>query len=86
MALVSSNYLELARRIPDYRLRTLPHAQWRSQGRGAHFSWEATETGEESAPYGHWVDERIGTDNSLKLAGVTTCTLDERVISSATIP
>jgi hypothetical protein len=58
MALVSSNHLELARRIPDYRLRTLPHAEWRSQGRGTHYAWEATETGEESAPYGHWVDEQ----------------------------
>lgn len=58
MGLISSNYVELASRIPNYRLRTLPHAEWRSQGHGTYYSWEATETGEESAPYGHWVDEQ----------------------------
>jgi hypothetical protein len=58
MGLISSNYVELASRIPNYRLRTLPHAEWRSQGHGTNYAWEATETGEESAPYGHWVDEQ----------------------------
>jgi hypothetical protein len=59
MGLVSSRYLELASRIPEYRLRTIPHAEWRSQSHGTNFAWEATETGEESAPYGHWVDEQF---------------------------
>lgn len=59
MGLISSNYIELAERIPNYRLLTLPGAIRRSAGHGAHFGWEVTETGEESAPYGHWVDEQF---------------------------
>lgn len=59
MALISGNYLNLAERIPNYRLLTLPVAIRRSGGRGAFYAWEATEYGEESAPYGHWTDERF---------------------------
>jgi hypothetical protein len=59
MGMISSNYQEIARRIPNYRLLTLPHAVIRSQGKGTFFGWEVTETGEESAPYGHWVDEQF---------------------------
>lgn len=59
MALLSSGHVDLAQRIPDYRLATLPHAQMRSGGKGAYYGWEVTETGEESAPYGHWTDEQF---------------------------
>ncbi|MBN2088706.1 hypothetical protein JW964_03795 [candidate division KSB1 bacterium] len=59
MGLISSNYKELAERIPNYRLNTLPYALQRGIGRGAYYGWEVTETGEESAPYGHWVDEQF---------------------------
>jgi len=59
LGLISSNYPELARKIPAYRLLTLEKAIERSAGNGAFFAWEATEKGEESAPYGHWVDERF---------------------------
>lgn len=59
MGLISSNLPELAERVPNYRLSTLSMAQQRSGGRGAFYAWEATELGEESAPYGHWVDERF---------------------------
>lgn len=59
LALISSNHQALAERIPNYRLSTLSHAQFRSGGRGTNFGWEVTETGEESAPYGHWVDEQF---------------------------
>jgi len=59
MALVSGNQRELAERITNYRLSTLPVALRRGHGNGAHFGWEVTETGEESAPYGHWVDEQF---------------------------
>jgi len=59
MGMISSNYVELAERVPNWRLLTLPHAVIRSAGRGANFGWEVTETGEESAPYGHWVDEQF---------------------------
>ncbi|HUU94683.1 MAG TPA: hypothetical protein VM487_03010 [Phycisphaerae bacterium] len=59
MALVSGGHLDLAERIPNHRLNTLPVALRRSGGHGAYFSWEATEDGEESAPYGHWTDERF---------------------------
>lgn len=59
IGLISANHLELARRIPKSRLLTLPHAVLRSAGRGAYYGWEVTEDGRESAPYGHWTDERF---------------------------
>jgi len=59
IALLSGNYPELAERVPNYRLHTLPVATWRGAGRGAYYAWEATEDGEESAPYGHWTDEQF---------------------------
>jgi hypothetical protein len=59
MALLSSGHVDLAQRIPEYRLATLPHAQMRSGGKGACYGWEVTESGEESAPYGHWTDEQF---------------------------
>jgi len=59
IALLSGNYPELAERVPNYRLHTLPVAMWRGAGRGAYYAWEATEDGEESAPYGHWTDEQF---------------------------
>jgi len=59
MAWISSNYPDLAIKIPNYRLLTLPAAVLRACGNGANFGWEVTETGEESAPYGHWVDEQF---------------------------
>jgi hypothetical protein len=59
MALISTGHTELAKRIPNYRLSTLPHALARGHGNGAYYGWEVTETGEESAPYGHWTDEQF---------------------------
>ncbi len=59
MGLLSGNYVILAERAPNHRLNILPTAMRRSCGHGAFYAWEATETGEESAPYGHWVDERF---------------------------
>jgi hypothetical protein len=59
MGLISSGYTELAWKIPNYRLQTLPLALERGCGKGAYFGWEVTETGEESAPYGHWTDEQF---------------------------
>lgn len=59
MALLTGNYLDLAERTPNNRLRTLPVAMRRGHGRGAYYAWESTEEGEDSAPYGHWTDERF---------------------------
>ena len=59
MGLLSGNYRDLAERMPNHRLLTLPHALQRGAGRGAYYAWEFTETGEESAPYGHWTDEQF---------------------------
>jgi hypothetical protein len=59
IALLSANHPHLAERVPNYRLLTLPVALQRGAGWGAHYSWEATEEGEESAPYGHWTDEEF---------------------------
>lgn len=59
MALLTGNYADLAERTPNNRLRTLPVAMHRGCGRGAYYAWESTEEGEDSAPYGHWTDERF---------------------------
>ncbi len=59
MGLLCNNQTELAERAPNHRLNTVPEATRRSRGHGTFYAWEAIETGEESAPYGHWVDERF---------------------------
>ncbi|NIM94074.1 MAG: hypothetical protein GTO18_10240 [Anaerolineales bacterium] len=59
MGLISGNHRDLAECITRNRLRTLPEAKGRSAGHGAYFGWEVTEDGVESAPYGHWTDERF---------------------------
>lgn len=57
--LLSSNYPELAERIPYFRLATLPQAQARARGRGALYPWSSTEQGEERDPNGLWLTERF---------------------------
>lgn len=59
MAYLSGGFWSLAERMPNYRLLIIPEAQRRSVGHGTFYAWEATEKGIESAPYGHWVDERF---------------------------
>jgi len=59
LALLSGGYVELARRIPSFRLNTLPVALYYGGGEAARFPWEAIETGEEGGPYGAWMDERL---------------------------
>jgi hypothetical protein len=59
MGLLANNYTALAERAPNHRLSIIPEAKRRSKGHGTFYAWEAIETGEESAPYGHWVDERF---------------------------
>jgi hypothetical protein len=57
--LLSSNYPDLAERIPYFRLSTLPQAQSRARGRGALYPWSSTEQGEERDPNGLWLTERF---------------------------
>lgn len=57
--LLSSNYPELAERMPYFRLTTLPQARQRARGRGALYPWSSTEFGEERDPHGHWLTERF---------------------------
>jgi hypothetical protein len=57
--LLSSNYPELAQRIPYFRLASLPQARMRARGRGALYPWSSTEQGEERDPHGHWLTERF---------------------------
>ncbi|MCA9978334.1 MAG: hypothetical protein KC413_21385, partial [Anaerolineales bacterium] len=59
LALLSGGYVDLAKRIPDFRLNTLPEALYYGGGEAANFPWEAIETGEEGGPYGPWMDERL---------------------------
>jgi len=59
LALASAGHLELARRIPYFRLRTLDRAVQRSAGRGARYPWESTETGLEGVPFGAHMDEHF---------------------------
>ena len=57
LGLSGGNHLDIAERVIQNRISTMPVARRRSQGHGTFFGWEVTEDGEESAPYGHWVDE-----------------------------
>lgn len=59
LGLLSGGYVDLARRIPTFRLMTLPVALARGGGGAARFPWETIETGEEGSPFGHWNDERL---------------------------
>lgn len=59
MGLISSGHIDLAAKIPSYRLHTLPKAVERSHYRGAKFAWESLENGEDGSPYGHWLDENF---------------------------
>jgi hypothetical protein len=59
LGLLSSNYPDLAERIPYFRLTTLPQAQARARSRGALYPWSSTEFGEERDPNGHWLTERF---------------------------
>lgn len=49
-ALVSSNHVELAERVPMFRLKTLNRALRVTGGKGARYSWESTEDGDEGCP------------------------------------
>jgi hypothetical protein len=59
LGLLSSNHLELAERIPYFRLTTLRRAQERARMRGALYPWSSTEDGEERDPNGLWLTERF---------------------------
>jgi len=59
LGLISSGHVELAKKIPYFRLHTLDIAVKRSCGRGARYPWEGLETGEEGGSYGHWMDEHF---------------------------
>jgi hypothetical protein len=63
MGLLTSNHLELARRVPEFRFQGLDRAYMRASryGKtlfkgGARYPWETVETGEEAAPSGFWLD------------------------------
>lgn len=64
-ALLGSGHFGLAKKIPDFRFRTLPFAIGRSSDsmnranpndKSAHYSWESLEDGNEGAPAGYWMD------------------------------
>lgn len=57
--LLSGNHADLAKRIPYFRLATLPQAQQRARGRGALYPWSSTEDGQERDPNGLWLTERF---------------------------
>ncbi|MCH8275188.1 MAG: hypothetical protein IH851_10400 [Armatimonadetes bacterium] len=59
MALISGGWSALARRIPYFRLSTLPEAMRRAHGTGALYPWSSTEDGRERDPHGHWYTERF---------------------------
>ena len=68
LGLLSAGYLDLARRIPKFRLNTLPVALQYGGGEVARFPWESLETGEEGGPYGPWLDERFHVGQFSELA------------------
>ncbi|HID90733.1 TPA: hypothetical protein EYP44_02085, partial [Candidatus Bathyarchaeota archaeon] len=57
LALVSSNHVELAERVPRFRFQTLGRALRVTGGKGARYSWESTEDGDEGCPPGPWMHE-----------------------------
>lgn len=59
LGLISSGSADLAEKIPQYRLGTLPKAVERSAFRGAKFAWESTEDGGDGSPYGAWLEEHF---------------------------
>jgi hypothetical protein len=59
VALLSGGWVQRAKRIPYFRLATLPRAFQRCGGLGALFPWSSTEAGEERDPHGHWHTERF---------------------------
>jgi len=63
MGLLTSNHLDLARRVPAFRFQGLERAFTRASrygqtlfNGGARHPWETVETGEEAAPSGFWLD------------------------------
>lgn len=58
-ALLSGGHEDLAKRVPYFRLATLPSALQRGRGLGALYPWSSTENGEERDPHGHWYSERF---------------------------
>ncbi|NLO83187.1 MAG: hypothetical protein GX094_09050 [Clostridiales bacterium] len=64
LGLLSSNHIELAKRVPEFRYQGLGKALDRSskyfEGSdfkgGARYPWETVETGDEAAPSGFWLD------------------------------
>lgn len=59
LGLASSGSLDLAGKIPLYRLHTLGKALERSVFRGAKFAWESLEDGRDGSPYGPWLEEHF---------------------------
>ena len=57
LALVSSNHIKLAERVPKFRLQTLSKALEMTKGAGARYPWESTEQGDEASPPGPWRNE-----------------------------
>jgi hypothetical protein len=58
-ALLAGGWTDIARRIPYFRLTTLPQAVERAKGEGALYPWSSTEDGLERDPHGHWYSERF---------------------------
>ena len=59
LGLASSGQLDLAQKIPNYRLNTLTQAVARSAFRGAKYAWESTEDGSDGSPYGSFLEEHF---------------------------
>lgn len=59
LGLLSGGHVDLAKKIPFYRLHTLPQAMARSAFRGAKYAWESLEDGGDGSPYGPWIEEHF---------------------------
>ncbi len=59
VAFLSGGWAQRAKRVPYFRLATLPRAFQRCGGLGALYPWSSTESGEERDPHGHWHSERF---------------------------
>jgi len=54
---MSSDHVDLAERVPRFRFQTLSRALKVTGGKGARYSWESTENGDEGTPPGPWMYE-----------------------------
>ncbi len=86
MGLITSNHMNAARRVPEFRKNGLQIAQHRAES-GARYPWETIEDGTEASPFGSWRDH-IFHMSSIPLSGwyYYKYTLDKQFLEETVFP